>query len=82
MKKIGKQAVQSLPISVPSFSVQKRIDSRIEQIADEMHSLENVLKMKLTGLVELKQSPLQRAFSGELIAGKEKADATLMEEVA
>ena len=80
MKKIGKKAVQGLPISVPSLSVQKGIVSRIELIANETHSLKNVLKLKPTALAELKQSLLQKAFSGELTAGKEAPTATLKEE--
>ena len=54
--------------------------TRIEQIANETQSPEKVLKLKLTGLVELKQSLLQKVFSGKQTAGKETPIATLKEE--
>jgi hypothetical protein len=42
--------------------------------------LESIYQQKLIGLAELKQSPLQKAFSGELRGGKEASTATLKED--
>jgi type I restriction enzyme S subunit len=42
--------------------------------------LESIYQQKLIALAELKQSLLQKAFSGELPGGKEASTATLKEE--
>lgn len=66
MKKIGKRAVQTLPVAVPPLSVQKAAVSRIDTFGDECESLSLIYKNKLAGLIELKRALLQKAFSGEL----------------
>jgi type I restriction enzyme S subunit len=42
--------------------------------------LESIYQQKLITLAELKQSLLQKTFSGELPGGKEESTATLKEE--
>lgn len=78
MKKIGKRAVQTLPVAVPPLSVQKAAVSRIDTFGDECESLSLIYKNKLGGLIELKRALLQKAFSGELtgeLAEKEMDEA-------
>jgi type I restriction enzyme S subunit len=66
MKKISKEAVQTLPICVPSILVQKRIVSQLKAVAVATQRLESLYQRKLAALDELKQSLLHQAFSGQL----------------
>lgn len=45
---------------------QEKIVEKLDQISDEVQRLEAIYEQKLKGLAELKQSLLQKAFSGEL----------------
>ena len=66
MKKLSKEAVQSLPIVVPSLSKQKEIVTQLEVLSTEVHQLESIYRRKLIVLEELKKSLLAHAFSGDL----------------
>lgn len=66
MKKINKQAVQTLPIRCPSLERQKDIVITLDELAAETKRLEAIYRQKLALLAELKQSLLHKAFSGEL----------------
>ena len=66
MKKISKGAVQSLPIGVPSLSVQKKIVGTLDALSKESQRLESIYQQKLAALDELKKSLLHQAFSGSL----------------
>jgi type I restriction enzyme S subunit len=66
MKKISKGAVQTLPIRVPSISVQKQIVTQLNSLTAETHRLESICQKKLAALEELKRSLLHQAFSGGL----------------
>ncbi|WP_412852008.1 restriction endonuclease subunit S [Ectothiorhodospira shaposhnikovii] len=50
------------------------VPSSIDRLSEESNSLEFIYQRKLEALSELKQSFLQKAFSGELTAGKEVSD--------
>ncbi|NDY95510.1 restriction endonuclease subunit S [Wenzhouxiangella sp. C33] len=50
------------------FSEQEAIATRIDELLEELNRLEAVYNQKLSALAELKQSLLQKAFSGELTA--------------
>jgi type I restriction enzyme S subunit len=52
----------------------------LNEISAETSRLEYIYQQKLTALAELKQSLLQRAFSGELTARKEAPSKTLKEQ--
>ena len=53
----------------PVFSdPQREIVERIDVLASDSKRLESIYQKKLTSLAELKQSLLQKAFSGELTA--------------
>lgn len=68
MKKISKSVVQGLPIFLPDLQEQRTIVSNIESIETESNNLKAIYQQKLTSLKELKQSILQKAFTGELTA--------------
>jgi len=56
-------------IPVPkSIRVQGQIVSRLHKLSQQTQHLETIYKQKLTALAELKQSILQKAFTGELTA--------------
>jgi len=66
MKKISKGAVQTLPVRVPSISVQKQIVTRLNTLAAETQRLASLYEHKLAALEALKKSLLHKAFNGEL----------------
>lgn len=66
MKKINKSAVQSLPIVVPSLSLQKKIVAHLDTLSVEVQRLESIYQRKLISLEALKKSVLHLAFSGNL----------------
>ncbi len=66
MKKLSKESVQTLPICVPSLSVQKMAVNTLTCFAAETQRFESYYQRKLAALDELKKSLLHKAFSGEL----------------
>ena len=62
-------------IPVPPMNEQKQIISSIDRLSEESNSLEFNYQRKLEALSELKQSFLQKAFSGELTTDKEVSNA-------
>lgn len=82
MKKIGKKAVQSLPVVVPSLKAQKEVVTQLDDIGAEVTRLESIYQQKLAALAELKQCLLQKAFSGELTADAADAVDTVEAELA
>jgi type I restriction enzyme S subunit len=67
---------KQLKLPLPNLKEQECIVERLNLIKEQTQSLESIYGTKLSSLNELKQSLLQKAFSGELTA---EAD-TLMEE--
>lgn len=63
----------------PPLIQQKTIVAKLDAIAAETKKLENVYQQKLAGLADLKQSILQKAFTGELTAKGEAALAARAE---
>ncbi|NEQ32468.1 MAG: hypothetical protein F6K04_15940 [Leptolyngbya sp. SIO4C5] len=68
MRKINKSIVQNLPVALPKLAIQKELVEKIDAFEAETQRLEAIYQQKLAALNELKQSILQRAFSGELTA--------------
>lgn len=62
-------AAKAALIPLPSLEEQKRFIAECGYIRAECQRLESIYQQKLTALTELKQSLLQKAFSGELTAG-------------
>jgi len=69
MKKICKEAVQTLPIMMTTIAEQKSIIKIIDAIVIETKKLESIYIKKLIALEELKKSLLHQAFTGALTGG-------------
>ena len=67
------------PITLPILSVQKEFVEKIEYFSTETQRLETIYRQKIDALNELKQSILQKAFTGELTTDTQK---TVKEEIA
>ena len=64
---------RDLPIPLPSLNEQQSIVYKMDNFSTETQRLETIYRQKLAALKELKQSILQKAFTGELTADKEVA---------
>lgn len=64
----------------PDLATQKQIVENVQELRISIRGLESIYQQKLIALAELKQSLLQKAFSGELAAGKEAPNAAVKEE--
>ena len=69
-KGIKASLLKKIPISIPPISEQKDIIKKLDTLKSKTQNLETIYKKKLTALSELKQSILQKAFTGELTADK------------
>ncbi len=67
--------VKSLQISLPSVKEQKIIIKNLTELQEETQHLETICKQKIEALKELKQSILQKAFTGELTNPTVKKEA-------
>ncbi|WP_372995572.1 restriction endonuclease subunit S [Marinobacter sp.] len=65
---IGITKQLELPIAFPPMEAQERYTEIFGELSRESRRLEQLYKTKLSALKELKQSLLQKAFSGELTA--------------
>ena len=64
---------RGLQIPLPPLDEQQSIVSKMDNFFTETQRLEAIYRQKLTALTELKQSILQKAFTGELTADSAKA---------
>lgn len=64
---VGIGAITGANIPFLSLEEQKQIVSKLDLLSQQTKKLESVYTQKLTDLEELKQSILQKAFSGELV---------------
>ena len=63
--------LEAIPISFPSdLTEQQRVAKALNEIKQQTQNLETVYRQKLAALEELKQSILQKAFSGELTSDR------------
>lgn len=76
---LNQQGLSLIIINFPTFLKQKAIVANIDEIAFETQRLEAIYRQKISALKELKQSILQKAFTGELTADTPK---TIKEELA
>jgi type I restriction enzyme S subunit len=65
---LGAKSVAKYTLALPTLAEQKVIVEKLAAIAEEAQRLEAIYQQKLAALNELKQSILQKAFSGELTA--------------
>ncbi|MEA5603604.1 restriction endonuclease subunit S [Nostoc sp. UHCC 0252] len=61
-------SMKKIPISLPPVEIQKLLVSDFRALQAETQCLETIYRQKITALNELKQSILQKAFTGELTA--------------
>ena len=66
--KLNQAQLNSIPVPFLPLPEQKRIVAKLDVLRVETQRLEAIYQQKLTALTELKQSFLQRAFTGELTA--------------
>jgi type I restriction enzyme S subunit len=81
-KTIRKDGIRSLNILVPPLPEQKNIVDKLDSIVFETQRLETISRQKLAALNELKQSILQKAFTGELSADTAKQTTKAAQEVS
>lgn len=65
-KNLNQSKIKGINLVLPTISVQNKIASEIIKVKQQTESLESIYQQKITALDELKQSLLQKAFSGEL----------------
>lgn len=70
---LNQQALAALPVFIPPSSEQAKIVTRIDAMEAEAARLEVSYQQKIDYLADLKQSILQKAFSGELTAPPSQA---------
>ena len=68
MQNLSNQALSGLLIAMPPLDEQNEITDRLDALKVEAQRLEAIYQQKLAALNELKQSILQKAFTGELTA--------------
>jgi restriction endonuclease S subunit len=79
MQNLSNQSLSDLVIAMPSLDEQNQITNKTDDLKSEIQHFENIYRQKIAALKELKQSILQKAFTGELTADK---GITAMEEKA
>ncbi len=63
---LNQKGLSLIKLDFPSLQKQKNIVSKIDDFREETQYLETIYKRKIESLQELKQSILQKAFTGEL----------------
>jgi len=66
--KVNTEAMKALRIFIPPPEQQNQIVAKIDALKEDTERLGSIYQQKLAALAELKQSLLQKAFSGELTA--------------
>ena len=79
VKNISSELVKRAVLPIPPICQQKAMVKVIENLASETKRLETIYRQKIAALKDLKQSILQKAFTGELTADTPK---TVKEELA
>ena len=72
-KNLSLQKIKDVILAVPPLTEQKQVVQQLALMTAETQRLEAIYRQKLADLTELKQSILQKAFSGELTADSAKA---------
>lgn len=70
--KLNQKSLNSIQVPQPAIGKQKEAVEIIDAVYAQVQRLQDIYKLKLKNLTDLKQSLLEKAFSGELMA--EKAD--------
>jgi type I restriction enzyme S subunit len=78
-KNLSLQKIKDIVLAVPELQKQQRVVRQLASMREETQRLETIYREKLAALKELKQSILQKAFTGELTADTPK---TVKEKIA
>ncbi len=78
-KNLSLQKIKNIILAVPELQKQQRVVRQLASMREETQRLEAIYRQKLAALNELKQSILQKAFTGELTADTPK---TVKEKIA
>jgi type I restriction enzyme S subunit len=65
-KNLSLQKIKDISITIPDLEEQKKVVLQLASIKKETQRLETIYRQKLAALNELKQSILQKAFTGQL----------------
>jgi type I restriction enzyme S subunit len=68
MPKVNRAHLFAYSVALPEVDEQRKLVEQLEAVTIETRRLESIYQQKLDSLMELKQSLLQQAFSGELTA--------------
>ena len=68
MKNLSNKSLANLIIALPVWEEQDQILQKLDALEEESQRLEALYTRKINALAELKQSLLQKAFSGQLTA--------------
>jgi type I restriction enzyme S subunit len=79
MPKVNREHLFSYRCPIPSLDHQLRIVTMLDDLSAETRRLENSYQKKCVFLLDLKQSILHKAFTGELTANPKAHDRTLSE---
>jgi type I restriction enzyme S subunit len=75
MPKVNRDHLFQYRVALPDIVEQKILSEKLDSIESESQALASIYQQKLNALNELKQSLLQKAFSGELTTADETAQA-------
>lgn len=71
-KNLSLGKIKDIVIPMPDITKQRNIVDELSGLIDQVQRLENIYRQKLDSLKELKQSLLQKAFTGELTTENNK----------
>jgi type I restriction enzyme S subunit len=71
--KLNQKALNSIQVPWPPLNERERTVTRLDELAAQTERLRETYETRVTGLAELKQSILQKAFSGELTSPPSQA---------
>lgn len=69
---INLRDLKQVCVPLPNRSKQNKVVAELDQAFEQSSQLTEIYKQKIQSLLELKQSLLQKAFSGELTAEGDK----------
>jgi len=72
-KNLSLEKIKDIEVQLPAIEIQKEVVKQLLSHRKAIGDLEGVYRRKLANIVELKQSILRRAFSGELTAPPSRA---------
>ncbi|MCG5509128.1 restriction endonuclease subunit S [Ectothiorhodospira lacustris] len=81
MLNLSNAALSNLGVSVPKLAQQRKMVDQVSELLVQCQEVQSIYRSKLHALSELKQSMLQKAFSGELTAGPVSLNDALKEEL-